>query len=165
MFCSPVSRAALASLLLLPLAIPAAAADGQSGFSAVGTRAAAAAARPACGNDKEGPDEVCDGPDLGGLSCASLGQGSGTLRCAPDCQSFDFSGCTGPAFCGNGRVDPGEACDAAGPSQVCDWDCTFQACGDLVINQAAGEQCEDGNQSNGDGCSAFCRLEVCSPSN
>ncbi|MFO0600003.1 MAG: hypothetical protein U0228_32130 [Myxococcaceae bacterium] len=36
--------------------------------------------------------EVCDGKDLGNASCASLGQGEGTLRCTPRC-TFDTSGC------------------------------------------------------------------------
>ena len=158
MLCTPSPRTMLSSLLLLSLAVPAAAADGQAGFSAVGTRAAAAA-RAACGNDKEGPDEVCDGPDLGGLSCTSLGQGTGTLRCSSDCRSFDFSGCTGAPRCGDGRLDPGEACDSSGPSPNCDWDCTNSVCGDSVINTFSNEQCDDGNSVSGDGCSAACQFE------
>jgi cysteine-rich repeat protein len=31
--------------------------------------------------------------------------------------------------------------------------------GDGYVNLAAGEQCDDGNATNGDGCSAACRLE------
>ena len=64
-----------------------------------------------------------------------------------------------PAYCGNGTVDAGEACDSAGNSASCDYDCTVAVCGDGVVNPAAGEQCEDGNLANGDGCNNFCRLE------
>ena len=114
-----------------------------------------------CGNDREGPGEVCDGSDLNEQTCSSLGNGEGALGCAPDCRSYDFSGCTGPPYCGNGRVEPSEACDTGGPSQVCDWNCTPAMCGDGVSNAAAGEQCDDGNNTNGDGCSASCALELC----
>ena len=33
-------------------------------------------------------------------------------------------------------------------------------CGDGVVNTAAGEQCDDGNVINGDGCSSQCQLET-----
>jgi len=36
--------------------------------------------------------ELCDGVDLNGQSCASLGFSSGTLACGPGC-TFDTSGC------------------------------------------------------------------------
>ncbi len=32
-------------------------------------------------------------------------------------------------------------------------------CGDGVVNQEAGEECDDGNTANGDGCSSTCRFE------
>jgi hypothetical protein len=54
-------------------------------------------------------DEQCDGTNLGGASCQSLGFSSGLLECRPDC-GYDTGGCTN---CGNGAVDPGEACDGA----------------------------------------------------
>jgi cysteine-rich repeat protein len=65
-----------------------------------------------------------------------------------------------PAVCGDGRVDPGEQCDN-GPSDTatCDSDCSIPACGDAHLNVAAGEQCEDGNITSGDGCSLLCRIE------
>ncbi len=71
---------------------------------------------------------------------------------------------TGPSeapdgVCGNNVVDPGEACDTGGQSLTCDADCTLVACGDGLVNSAAGEQCDDGNASNGDGCSSSCQIE------
>ncbi len=62
--------------------------------------------------------------------------------------------------CGDGVLDPGEDCDTGGASATCDIDCTAPACGDGIINAAAGEQCDDGNAAAGDGCSE-CRLEEC----
>jgi hypothetical protein len=38
--------------------------------------------------------EVCDGTDLAGLSCVTLGFDGGNLGCAGNCSSFDTSGCT-----------------------------------------------------------------------
>ncbi len=46
-----------------------------------------------CGNGTTEPGEACDGNDLAGQSCQSLGFAGGTLACAGDCQSFDTSGC------------------------------------------------------------------------
>jgi cysteine-rich repeat protein len=93
------------------------------------------------------------------------------------------------ATCGNGKLDPGEECDAGGPSASCDFDCTAPLCGDGVVNPAAGEacdtlgfdppcgfdcrgppvcgngkpetseQCDDGNTVDGDGCSHLCQIE------
>jgi cysteine-rich repeat protein len=37
--------------------------------------------------------------------------------------------------------------------------CQLARCGDGIVDIAAGEQCDDGNNTSGDGCSASCRLE------
>src|SRR5258706_2024714 len=38
--------------------------------------------------------EVCDGANLGGATCRSLGFGGGALRCGSGCDAFDTSGCS-----------------------------------------------------------------------
>ena len=49
-----------------------------------------------CGDGSMNLDEECDGVDLGGVTCASLGwEGGGTLGCTSGC-SYDMSGCVGP---------------------------------------------------------------------
>ena len=59
--------------------------------------------------------ETCDGSDLAGASCASLGFDAGILSCAADCASYDVSSCTtdstDPAVCGNGIIEADEQCD------------------------------------------------------
>jgi len=58
--------------------------------------------------------------------------------------------------CGNGTLDPGEACDDGNTrsGDGCPADCT-PPCGDGVLDP--GEACDDGNTLDGDGCSADCR--------
>lgn len=80
--------------------------------------------RPAvCGDGVRGGTEECDGDDLGGATCASIGLGEGTLRCTGECR-FDRLGCT----CGNGSVDAstGEICDPAASTSTC---AVTEACG------------------------------------
>lgn len=68
--------------------------------------------------------------------------------------------------CGDGVVDPGEACDDSGASAACSDSCQWlpqcnsevcaPTCGDgLVID----EECDDGNVTDGDGCSTTCTVE------
>lgn len=59
---------------------------------------------PTCGNglvDVAG--EQCDGADLGGSSCESLGRSGGTLGCTTECR-FDVSGCASGALPATGQT-------------------------------------------------------------
>jgi hypothetical protein len=59
-----------------------------------------------CGNNKKETGEQCDGNDLGGATCQSLGYSGGTLSCRPDC-TFNTSGCyTAPPGGGVGGYVP-----------------------------------------------------------
>lgn len=60
-----------------------------------------------CGNDMLDGREECDGAELDGASCKSLGFASGDLSCADDC-SYDTSACDS---CGNVVIDDGEDCE------------------------------------------------------
>jgi uncharacterized protein DUF1566 len=64
-----------------------------------------------CGNGTREGLEDCDGADLGGASCTSLGFLGGTLACGSSCR-FDTSGCA-TDLCGNGVRDGIESCDGA----------------------------------------------------
>lgn len=68
---------------------------------------------PACGDDlRNQPFEVCDGTDLAGAGCESLGFAAGTLACAADCRSFDVGECSAEPTCGDGVINRlEESCD------------------------------------------------------
>jgi cysteine-rich repeat protein len=66
-------------------------------------------------------------------------------------------------FCGDGLIDPGEACDDGpgnGPGQACNAMCQVSACGDGDVGP--GEDCDDG-ANNGDmsSCKVDCTNNVC----
>lgn len=84
-----------------------------------------------CGNGTIETGEDCEGSDLNGESCTTIGGGyiGGTLSCTPSC-FFDTTSCASPGvpICGDGTID-------------------------------AGEECDDGNTTNNDCCSSTCQDE------
>ncbi len=64
-----------------------------------------------CGDNIAQGREICDGTDLKGETCESLGLGSGVLACLPDCSGFNTSGCFKAGECGNNIAEYDEACD------------------------------------------------------
>ena len=73
------------------------------------------------------------------------------------------------SICGNEVVDDGEDCDVLGETgaysttiagRQCDINCQFGPyCGDGILQSIYNEQCDDGNNDNGDFCSATCTIE------
>ena len=66
-----------------------------------------------CGNEQIEVGEDCDGRAFpeDKSSCEALDYAGGDLGCSPNC-FFDVSACEGEIeTCGNGQVDPGEACE------------------------------------------------------
>lgn len=73
------------------------------------------------------------------------------------------------SICGNELVDAGEQCDVLGETGVysttivgrqCSPVCKFGPyCGDSVLQTHFSEQCDDGNNTSGDFCSAVCIVE------
>lgn len=65
-----------------------------------------------CGNGKIDTSayEDCDGTNLNGKTCKSLGYTGGTLTCDPEYCEFVPTQCTGNP-CGNGKIDPLEDCE------------------------------------------------------
>ena len=138
----------------------------------------------------DSPDDSTSTPSAATTSTASTASTSSTAGTettaltSDDLTDSDASpsstGTTAPTpLCGDGVLDPGEACDggdlggATCQSQgfdagtlACDAGCMFDAagcskCGDGVLDP--GEACDDGNDTPGDGCDAACALEICDP--
>ncbi len=111
----------------------------------------------ATGLDASAPD--CDGTDLKGETCVSLGFSGGTLACKPE-KEFDFSGCY---KCGNKIVEPGEDCEPTKPitgtcsaegypggALGCKADCTYDTSGcNRWIGLAVGKHHACGQASDG----------------
>ncbi len=65
------------------------------------------------GTVQTGFSEDCDGVNLNGATCDSLGYNGGTLACGGDCR-FALASCEATGRCGDGAIDAGfEDCDGA----------------------------------------------------
>lgn len=128
-----------------------------------------------CGNSLlDGAEDCDDGNTLHGDGCSADCMsneicGNGVLdaitgEACDDGNSNDGDGCQATCVlpaCGDGVVDTanGEACDdgtanSNAPDAACRTNCEPKRCGDAVLD--TGEVCDDGNNANGDGCSADC---------
>lgn len=73
------------------------------------------------------------------------------------------------SVCGNAIVDSNEECDSPGETGVysqtivgrqCTAQCVFGPyCGDGILQTAFQEECDDGNNDDGDFCSSICKIE------
>ena len=132
-----------------------------------------------CGDDFVDPDELCDGAQLNGATCTSIGyyNATGVLACRADC-TFDVSDCGG--HCGDSVIedDHGEQCEginlqgascaslnfSRGGALSCGADCRYDTslclstCGNG--NLEPDEPCDDANTAPGDGCAADCTIET-----
>lgn len=73
------------------------------------------------------------------------------------------------SICGNELVDVGEQCDVLGEigtysqtivGRQCNAQCQFGPyCGDGILQTPFDEECDDGNNDDGDFCSALCKIE------
>ena len=94
-----------------------------------------------CGDGVRNGPESCEGADLGGQSCQSLGfSGGGALKCSASCTP-DTSGCVN-IVCGNGQCQNGE--DSCSCPQDCPDDpnsCSDCECGGFSGNCACDIDC------------------------
>ena len=106
-----------------------------------------------------GPED--GGADAGQADAGAPDAGTGDAG-ALDAGSDGGAPDAGPGRCGNGAMDPGEACDDgnADNRDGCTTACRLAGCGDGYVQSGLGEQCDDGNAvDDGNGCLASCQRE------
>ena len=102
-----------------------------------------------CGNNNVDSNEICDGDTMPCKQLAGAPKG-GTAKCSKDCMSWDKSGCYDD---GTGTNDGG-----SGDNGSSDSGSEKPNCGNGFLD--AGEECDDGNRMDGDGCSKYCMKET-----
>jgi cysteine-rich repeat protein len=111
----------------------------------------------ACGDSSSGTGSGSETGEcsVGGLDCPCTAGGAcdAGLVCEMDVCVLD--GSEGYESDGDGDGDPGDG----DPSGDGDGD-PPPNCGDTVVDHDEGEQCDDGNTQDGDGCSSTCQVEV-----
>jgi cysteine-rich repeat protein len=140
-----------------------------------------------CGDGIIQPGEECDSQNFGDIECSDIDSFiGGVLQCGSDCLFYtELCQADCPGECGDDELNgEGEQCDGPdlGPVSsscsdypgadfgsgtiTCNTDCTINlnncrpgTCGDSILN--SGEECDDGNKNDGDGCSAVCTAESC----
>lgn len=117
--------------------------------------------------------DCADGNSCNGTESCTTGSSSGQTvkKCAAGTNAASCTACAGggvcqsgacaSSTCGDGCVDStkGEQCEPPGTA-TCDAQChtiAAAACGNGT--REAGEQCDDGNTTNLDGCDATCKFE------
>ncbi len=102
---------------------------------------------PHCGDSIADPDEECDGMDLKGETCESLGFGEGNLGCSSNCR-YDTRDCELGSVCGDDKREGSEVCDG---EDLAGETCITQGFYAGVL--ACLEDCSDFNTS---GCVGYC---------
>ena len=98
-----------------------------------------------CGNHNVDSGEICDGDTIPCKQLAGAPKG-GTANCASNCMGWDKSTCYDD---GTGTNDGGSSDNGGGSNKA--------NCGNGFLDD--GEQCDDGNKIDGDGCSKYCMKE------
>ena len=112
-----------------------------------------------CGDGVVDDVETCDGDELGGTTCESLGFGPGTLSCTANCAEFDTSGCGALATCGNGNVDDQEVCDGSALNAA-----TCETLGLGTGSLACASNCQQYDTTGcSNGCTPDCSATECGP--
>jgi uncharacterized repeat protein (TIGR01451 family) len=104
-----------------------------------------------CGDGIKQTCEQCDkGTVLNGQVCNPL-YGSSCTYCSTQCTNVTLNG----PYCGDNTCNGAETCS------TCASDCGVCApvCGNG--QKETGEQCDDNNLNNNDGCSSTCKIEIC----
>ena len=156
--------------------------DGGDGCNAQCRSDVSAPRTTLCGNRSLDPGEDCDDGNMSdGDGCTRTCTnetsicGNNILNVGEECDDgniHDNDGCSRFCVrkfssCGNGEKDLGEECDTGEANSdtepgACRTDCTIANCGDAVLDDT--EECDDGNDNDGDNCTSACELPSCGDS-
>ena len=130
---------------------------------------AGACATLGCGNAVVDGEEQCDdGNTVDGDGCDN----DCTFSCSADADCDDANQCDGTEICdiashtcsGGMSLSDGTTCDRDADAATRDLciagACLRSTCGDGYLDAEAGEECDDGDVTSGDGCSAGCTIET-----
>ena len=116
-----------------------------------------------CGNGRVDLGEDCDGRNLSGKTCSSLGFQSGFLKCFNNCKFNRYFCYT----CGNGDREAFEECDDGNTvsGDGCSATCTIEIpqpanCGNGITQPEFGEECDPGVNDLTDCCTSDCKFEI-----
>jgi hypothetical protein len=140
-----------------------------TGASESTTSSESSGGTPVCGDGVLEGDEVCDGDDLGGLTCELLQLDGGMLGCLRDCLSFDLTGCEGVSQCGNLILEGNEACDGVNLGghtclELPGFGGGTLQCDECMLNTTGCTACKPALAACGDPaecCSGGCTLGLC----
>ncbi len=121
-----------------------------------------------CGNDSAGDTSQTEAASDTSQTEADAGSDTPTTGFIPttgepdESTSIAATTSTVPSRCGDGIVEPDEACDDGNTddTDACLATCTLASCGDGVV-QVGVEGCDDGNTDDTDACLAICTLASC----
>lgn len=115
-----------------------------------------------CGNGKVEGAEVCDDGALNDTygHCNAICTGLAAGRCGNGQKDFIDQAKKTLEFCEAG-IDGFTSKYNLDRNKSCSWDCRNYGgfCGDGFVQTESGETCDDGNNTNGDSCSASCKQE------
>jgi len=122
---------------------------------------------PFCGDGVTDRGEECDGED-GCSFCVWNLCGNGFVDAGEQCDP-PGNGCSDwcirEGVCGNAELDSSEDCDDGNvfSDDGCSARCTFEYCGDGVLQPGLGEECDvaDRNANKKDACRLTCQLPFC----
>jgi fibro-slime domain-containing protein len=156
--------------------------SGGDAGSGMGDSGATGDTGPVCGNGVvEAPENCDDGNATPGDGCDGNCQKDANWDCPKAGKACTYN--PPAAACGNGVVEDGESCDLGTDSQGkslndgsagCDTTCKTMLgwtcpganvsctkvlfCGDGIVSNTLGEQCDDGTNDGSKGCNALCKV-------